>query len=196
MDKERRVNAHHKFFQDQHWQKAEFVGPGEFYRSDNPNEMMIAETGTGIIICIYDPLVHVGGMTHILMPEDVLVNFNNLKKIDEQLLKTVKAPLGNLIKSLKQKGAGRKRIHVRIYGGAEIFESEHDVGLKNYVFSHHAIFEQGLQTMTRDIGGEECRRIHFFPFSGRVDKILLRRKADKAALRERELEYLNSLSPQ
>ena len=193
MEQERRSTPHHKYFAEMHWQTPQFVGPGEFAITGESKDMLVAETAVGVVICIYDPQLRLGGMAHLVLPEPFLQDFAALKSESKEVRKKIERPIENLIRSLKQSGAGKKRIRIRMFGGSGSDEDEVDVGVKHQVFTQQAIMEKGLNVMSQDIGGDECRRIHFFPYTGRIMKHYLRREGDREALRQREQRYVKEL---
>ncbi len=183
MSEERRVHeSYQTYFSKKYWQRQQLVGPGEFFCSDNADEILVAETGAGVIVCIYDMDAHVGGIAHILIPEDLTRNFKDQKHHQENIINHARSPLEGLINALKRNGAGKKRINIRLSGGASIMNDEFDMGLKNAVFAQNEILDKGLRLITQDIGGENCRRVHFFPYTGRMEKHPLRREKDKNVL--------------
>jgi chemotaxis receptor (MCP) glutamine deamidase CheD len=73
-------------------------------------------------------------------------------------------------------------------------EDDIDSGLKNLVFCENGILEKGLKIITKDYAGKHCRRIHFFPHTGRLQKYPLRRKEDREKLFAREKAYMEDVS--
>ncbi len=194
MTEERRVHKNYQsYFDEKYWQKQYFVMPGECYCSNESNEIIVSETGAGVIICMYDIEAHIGGMAHVLIPETLIKNFKDHKDHSEDIIACAKAPLENLIKEMKFKGAGKKRINIRLSGGATIMNDDFDMGLKNVVFAQNEIIEKGLKLISQDVGGENCRRVNFFPYTGRMEKFPLRRESDQKELWRREREYLQQV---
>ena len=194
MVQERRLHKDYQaFLQDKYWQKQRLVGPGEFFASDNKEDMLVAETGAGMVVCMYDQDVHVGGIAHILIPDVLAKNFREAEKVDHPLVKHIKEPLNDMIKSLKQKGAGKQRVRIRIAGGASIMNDAFDIGLKNTVFCQNEIVTKGLPLITKDVGGSHSRRIHFFPYTGRMEKYPMRREEDQIAMQKRETDFFTKL---
>ena len=191
MSEDRRLISSEKYFGDLDWHNKQFVGPGEFFTSDDPDVMIVAETSDGVIIAIYDPEVSIGGLTHILLPKNLLDNFKDLQKVGDDELNPIIDPLTRLVEELYEKGAGKEQLFVRLVGGSSIRQDVLDTNIKNIVFYQKQIFERGLKIITRDIGGDHCRRIHFMPTNGRIDKYPLRRNADRDALQAREREFLD-----
>lgn len=194
MTEERRVHeSYHTFFSEKYWQKQHLVSPGDYFCSNSADEILVAETGAGVIVCIYDMDAHVGGLAHVLIPADLVQNFKDKKQHKDKIIEHARAPIEGLVNAMKRNGAGKKRINIRLSGGANIMNDEFDMGLKNAVFAQNEIIDKGLRLITQDIGGENCRRIHFFPYTGRMEKHPLRRDKDKKLLWQREQKYLDSL---
>ncbi len=194
MTEERRVHSNYQsYFSKKYWQKQHLVLPGNFIFSDSADEILVAETGAGVIVCMYDVEAHVGGLAHIFIPEELIMNFKKNQRDSDLIIDYAKAPLEGLINALKTKGAGKKRINIRLSGGASLMNDEFDMGLKNIIFAQTEIMDKGLRMITKDVGGESCRRIHFFPYTGRMEKHALRRKKDIEELWKREHTYLEQV---
>ena len=194
MTQDRRIHKNYQaFLQDKYWQKQHLVAPGEFFSSDDKDDMLVAETGTGIVICMYDPEVHIGGIAHVLIPDNLAKNFKSAEDSNHPLIRHIKEPLDNLIKALKQKGAGKKRVNIRMAGGASIMNDTFDIGLTNSVFCQNEIVKKGLNLITKNVGGKHSRRVHFFPYTGRMEKYPLRRKEDQDAMWQRESDYFSKI---
>jgi chemotaxis protein CheD len=157
--------------------------------------MLISKVGSGVVICIHDPEANIGGLLHILMPEDLLEAFPRIEKGNTGFA-YIENVIEDFINSLKRHGAGKKRIRIKLYGGSSIVEEVVDSGLKNYVFAKEWLMRKGLLIASEDIGGKSCRRIMFLAHKGKVHCYKMRRKKDIEELREKEKEFMDQVMQQ
>lgn len=167
------------------------VEPGQFACSAESDTMLVANVGSGIAICIYDSGIGVGTMAHLLLPPDIIQRFPHISRENDRLMSESDALLDHMIGALKHHGAGRSRIKVRICGGTSIHEDIVDNGLKNYILSKDMLLRRGLKVAGEDIAGGVCRRVQFFPTTGRLVRQPLRRKNDIDRIRTEEMAYLD-----
>ena len=65
----------------------------------------------------------------------------------------------------------------------------------NGQFALNYLKYEGLTPKIHDLGGTSARRIHYYPDTGKVDRLLLRRRDDKKYLKE-EQDYQSRLPDQ
>lgn len=170
------------------------VDPGSFACSAEPDTMLVANVGSGIAICVYDAGIGVGAMTHLLLPPELIRRFPRISPENDRLMAEADRLLDQMIGALKHHGAGRSRIKVRICGGTSIHEDILDNGLKNYILAKDMLLRRGLKLAGEDIAGELCRRVQFFPTTGRLVRQPLRRKGDIDQIRTEEMAYLDEMT--
>ncbi len=192
---ERRVNKNHdEFYEKKFRERPLYVAPGEFECTIDPNVILAGKVGSGVIICINDPEVKVGGMVHLLMPEQLVENFPHFDP-DDPVYAAIDDLTGRFINALKRHGAGKNRIRIKLYGGTAIEDSV-DIGLKNYIFAKEQIVQKGLKIASEDIGGKNCRRVFFLPRRGKIHCFAMRRHYDKEELRNMEQTYMDRITQQ
>lgn len=177
------------YFNAQFGAKPVYIKPAEFQITDQPNEMIVATVGTGILIAIADKDLKTGGMAHIMLTEKAIASFPYFAQIDEKELATIVKPFEECLKSLKNKGAGKNRMRIRLIGGAIFPAGSDDRGTKTHVFVKEYLTRKGLSIMSEDVAGPYIRRVHYFPHSGRAVRRVLRRKSDFARIEEEEREF-------
>jgi chemotaxis protein CheD len=95
-----------------------------------------------------------------------------------------------LINDIVKRGGDRRRFDVKVFGGANVIESRaaRPVGSCNVAFIERYLADEGFHVAAKHLGGVLPRRIHYFPTTGRVKMLLLRRSQDNELFR-RELDY-------
>jgi chemotaxis protein CheD len=119
--------------------------------------------GSCVAVCLYDPILEVGGMNHYLLP---FWNGNGL-----QTPKFGNIAIPKLIEAMVQRGSRPKMMEAKIFGGASMNSSESDkmlVGHKNILVAHEILKEYRIRIVAEDIGGQNGRKIQFDLERGKV----------------------------
>lgn len=188
-DQDRRMCKHEAYFNSEFKQEPRYVDPGQCLTSNDVNEMLIATPGSGVVVAIYDKDISVGGLAYILLPDSVLQCFPTIEDADQGVIRKAFEPVQQCIQELKQYGAGKNRIRIRLFGASDMPQDIMDRGTKNSIMVRSFLARKGLKIMSEDVYGECLRRIHFFPYTGRAVKRDLRRKSDFERIAEREQIY-------
>ena len=114
--------------------------------------------GSCIGICLYDPLIKLGAMIHIMLPLNMETGRKNtMKYVDTGLRET--------LKQMEAKGASRARITAKIAGGAKMFEisggSLGNIGQRNIESVHMHLKKEGIRLLKEDVGGSVARTLLF-----------------------------------
>lgn len=152
--------------------------PGEFYITNITDEMLVTVLGSCISACIRDPLIGYGGMNHFMLPEGDSSSWTALNAN----MRYGNYAMEVLINALLKKGAQRKRLEIKVFGGANVIataDQSTGVGFRNSAFIKQYLDVEGLKTLASDLGGLNARRIHYDPVTGKVNRLFLRRSDDK-----------------
>lgn len=123
------------------------------------NGMLITYAlGSCIGICLYDPLIKLGAMVHIMLPINMEAGRKNpLKYVDTGLRET--------LRQMEAKGASRSRITAKIAGGARMFEvtggAIGNIGQRNIESVHMNLKKEGIRLLAEDVGGSVARTMLF-----------------------------------
>jgi chemotaxis protein CheD len=120
--------------------------------SDNPSDVLVTYSlGSCIGICLYDAAIHVGGMLHYQLPT---------AKMDEERAHSKPFMFADtgmklLLDKLLSMGANKKRLHVRLAGGATMSTGPQgfDIGKRNYLAIRKILWGEGMFIDAEDIGG-------------------------------------------
>lgn len=169
---------HDAYFNSQFDAEPVYLQPGQALWSDKANEMFVATVGSGVVISIYDRNLNFGAAGYVLIPDALIDAFPHFDQADQDALERAFQPIIDCIGHMKRNGAAKKRLWVRIMGGAKMPNDEHDRGMKNYIFAREYLTRKGLAILNEDMGGGHIRRIHFFPSTGKAVRRMLRRASD------------------
>ncbi|WP_029416714.1 chemotaxis protein CheD [Brevundimonas bacteroides] len=136
------------------------VVQGSFEVTDRPEIVFSTILGSCVSACVRDPSLGVGGMNHFLLPEAPGSGAED-RRYGVQAMEL-------LINGLLQLGAKRDRLEAKVFGGARMTAGLMDVGGKNAAFVRRFLSDEDIPIVAESLGGDQARRIHFWPALGRV----------------------------
>jgi chemotaxis protein CheD len=165
--------------------------PGEYYvtRSD---EAITTVLGSCISACIRDPVLRVGGMNHFMLPED---NSGREQLTNAPVVLSTRYgshAMESLINDLLKLGGVRERLEVKIFGGGRVLAAMTDIGARNIDFVRDYLDLERLHIEAHDVGGEQPRKVVYFPAEGKV-RVRKLRPIENRGISDREKVYLESL---
>ncbi len=173
----RASNKRTKFFDSRYGHVAVKVMPGEYYVCEEPDEMIVTVLGSCVAACIRNPITGVGGMNHFMLPEGETPSWGTAGAG----LRYGNHAMEMLINKVLSSGCTREQLEVKVFGGANVNNSgSHSrVGEKNANFVLKYLENEGIAIEAADLGGVTPRRIHYFPTTGNVKRLLLRRASER-----------------
>lgn len=118
--------------------------------------------GSCVAACIRDPLLGIGGMNHFLLPDG--------QQGDGAPARYGSYAMELLINDLLKRGANRKRLEAKVFGGANVLKgfTSNPVGTRNAEFVRQYLHNEHIPIIAEDLCGIHPRRVWFFPRTGRV----------------------------
>lgn len=167
------------------------VGIGEYCVTSQENEMLVAVLGSCISACIRDPSTGLGGMNHFMLPHNAP---NDLAQ-NSFVLRYGHYAMEKLINDLVSRGASKKRLEIKLFGGSSLLHVRTRIGEDNIAFVRNYLQAEGFQIASEDLGGLYPRRVHYFPKTGKVYRLLMRRSDDAQVFND-ELSFRDRLRKQ
>ncbi len=166
------------------------VLPGRHYVSAAPEEMIVTLLGSCVAACIRDPIAAVGGLNHFLLPESETGQWGQA----DAAMRYGNHAMETLINDIIKRGGERSRLEIKVFGGAQVIDSQSTlaIGRKNAEFVGKYLQNEGFRIVAEHLGGPLPRRIHYFPVTGKVNMLLLRRAPDND-LFKKERDYQSSI---
>lgn len=135
------------------------VGLGEMAVSGDPNLVLdCIGLGSCIAASIYDPIAHVGGMAHMVLPSsEGRETIPSAKYVDMGI------PM--LFAEMIRQGGLKSRMKIKLAGGARMFQipgltQQLNIGDRNTDMVKEVIKRMGLSLAGSDIGGNLGRSMH------------------------------------
>jgi len=135
--------------------------------SNDPMDIMATYSlGSCIGICLYDPAVHVGGMLHYQLPSSMM----DAERAQENPMMFADTGMNILMRELTALGANRKRMQVKIAGGAAMDSGPKgfDIGKRNYLAIKKILWQNSMFVDAEDIGGTLARNLYMNIANGAV----------------------------
>lgn len=132
------------------------VGISDFKISNNSGDVVITYAlGSCIGISVYDPIARVGGLLHYMLPDSSL----DERKAKDNPAMFADTGIPILFKSCYQLGAEKKRMIVKVAGGASILDDTNffRIGQKN-IMAMRKIFWKNNVMIAAESTGENYNR--------------------------------------
>lgn len=122
--------------------------------------------GSCIGIAIYDPVIKLGALIHIMLPK-----IENMT--DQNVYKYADSGISETLRKVSAFGAMKSRMWVKIAGGAKMFEmkgcnSLGNIGERNAVCVKQCLRESGIRLTGEDTGSNYARTMSLDVSSGQV----------------------------
>ena len=157
------------------------IDPGEYYVS-NKQEVISTLLGSCVAACLYDPVNKVIGMNHFLLAYKHHSFSRSMIESEEGRYGINAMEL--LINDMMAKGANKKHLKAKCFGGGDVLHlrgdsgGRHSVGGANIDFIREFLKEENIPVIGSSLGGNRGRNVHFVgeDFSVYVKKIEQKRE--------------------
>lgn len=142
------------------------VGLGECVVSKQAGDVLVAYgLGSCVAVGMYDPQERICGLLHAVLPEKM--NGSEVKT------KFVDSGIESLLNDMLKAGADRRRLVVRIAGGANMitspgFSKSFDIGNRNVIAARKTLEKFSLPLKGESVGGNTGRTVRFYVGEGRL----------------------------
>ena len=135
--------------------------------SNDPRDVLVTYSlGSCISVCLYDPVVHIGGMLHYQLPDSKM----DKAKASKKPFMFADSGMEILIKKLLSMGANKNRIQIKIAGAAtiNIETQKFDIGKRNHLAIRRILWKKGMLLNAEDVGGTSPRHMYLNIADGTV----------------------------
>lgn len=144
------------------------VGIGQLRVGRNPDRIMCVGLGSCVAIALWDHSTKIGGMAHIMLPDESL----SPKASTKNPAKFANTAVNALLVELIDQGANRYLTVAKIAGGANMFKHLNpdmkDIGMENVVAVRKAIIKEHLKLVSEDVGGSTGRTVELDTSTGNL----------------------------
>ena len=141
------------------------IGIADMKFAQTSGSLITYALGSCIGICLYDPVIKLGGLLHIMLPL-------NMETGRKNPLKYADTGMAEMIRQMEAKGANRSRIIAKIAGGAKMFEVSGgalgNIGQRNIESVRVQMKKHGLRIANEDVGGTVARTMSMDVATGEI----------------------------
>lgn len=127
--------------------------------SDDPANVIVTYSlGSCIAVCLYDAAARVGGMLHYQLPASSM----EPERARAKPFMFADSGMDLLIDKLMSMGANKKRMNVKIAGGAAMDTGPKgfDIGKRNHLAIRKVLWKHGMFIDAEDVGGSCPRNMY------------------------------------
>lgn len=136
-----------------------YLYPSNIFASEEPFTVTTV-LGSCISVCLFDNVKLVGGINHFMLP---LWNGEGLASA-----KYGNMAIEKLLEEMQRKGANKKNIQAKMFGGANLVNLTMNVGERNSEIARRILEKENIRLVAESVGGTAGRKILFDTSSGLV----------------------------
>ena len=142
------------------------VGIADMKMARGEGMLITYALGSCLGICLYDPLIRLAALVHVMLPLNMETNRKSpLKYADTGIRET--------LRQMEEQGAMRGRIVAKMAGGAKMFDVPGggrlgNIGQRNIESAHMILRKEGVRLLREDVGGSTARTLLFDTESGQA----------------------------
>lgn len=135
------------------------IGIADMKMAQKEGTLITYALGSCIGICLYDPVIKLGALIHIMLPLNMETGRKNTMKYADTGIRET-------LREMEAKGASRARITAKIAGGAKMFEvsgggSLGNIGQRNIDSVRLCLKKENIRLLKEDVGGSVARTLSF-----------------------------------
>lgn len=146
------------------------IGISDMKVAKPPDTLVTYALGSCVGICLLDPVSHVGGLSHIMLPEA------SIAPGDKSSAKYADSAIPELLRQMETRGAIRSRVKAKIAGGAQMFQIQSggngnsnpmwQIGQRNVAAVKAMLQRLSIQLLAQDVLLDYGRTVYFDPATG------------------------------
>lgn len=165
-----------------------YIKQGEYYISDGGPAQVRTILGSCVTVTMHCPILKIGGITHSLLPFP-LPGTKGMPPGHHG--RYVNSSVQYIFNQMLSRGANRHRLEVKIFGGGQMLlpvpgkpvQERLNIGRRNVETALKTIQELGLTVTATDVGGNQGRKLLFFPHRGdvwikKITRTITRKESD------------------
>jgi chemotaxis protein CheD len=138
------------------------VAQGDSVASGDPDVVFTTVLGSCVAVCLHDGRAGIGGMNHFLLAEPAPLTNEDARLLNRYGVHSMEL----LINAMLKRGAMRRNLKARIYGGATMRQGLGEIGNNNIQFARRFLANESIAILGENVGGTSARRIEFRPAAG------------------------------
>ena len=143
--------------------------------SDNPDDELVTYSlASCLAVVIYDPVIRVGGMAHIMLPDSRIEQ----KRVIENPFKYVDTGVPLLFKAAYSLGAKKSRLIVKAAGCGRVLNDSNlfNIGKRNEIALRKLLWKNNVLLSATDFGENKSRTLRLRILDGNLQVWVNRKK--------------------
>ena len=139
-----------------------FLYPAALHAGNEPTQV-ITILGSCIAVCLWDPVLKIGGINHYMLP---LWNGHGLASP-----RYGNIAIDKLITKMISLGSNKNNLKAKVFGGGEVLKTEtsgFNIGTRNIELAENLLREKNIPIISSSTGGKFGRKILFNTETGEV----------------------------
>lgn len=138
-----------------------FLYASTLFADKKPTEIQTV-LGSCVSVCLYDPILNIGGINHYMLP---LWTGEGLATA-----KYGNIAIEKLLERMLELGSLKKSLIAKIFGGADQLGDHgiYGIGRRNVVVAHETLSAFKIPVVASSVGGDTGRKIRFNTGTGQV----------------------------
>jgi chemotaxis protein CheD len=132
-----------------------FLYPAALFASKTPH-LVTTILGSCVAVCVYDPVIKVGGINHFMLP---LWNGQGLASP-----KYGNIAIERLLEKMLSLGCSKNNLQAKVFGGGEVIQTsvtQFNIGARNIKLAIEMLDELKIPVIGQSVGGKLGRKILF-----------------------------------
>ena len=163
------------------------IGPGEHYVTQRSDELITTVLGSCVAACIRDPFAKIGGMNHFMLPASDTGTWGAANAT----MRYGNFAMERLINDILRAGGNRRRLEIKVFGGAAMLGGGAGIGHQNADFVEAYLEAENMSIAAQHLRGSYARRIDYTPLAGKV--MMLELSDDAAPVARTERRFLKTI---
>lgn len=147
-----------------------FLYPAALFANKEPH-LVTTILGSCVAVCLYDPVLRVGGINHFMLP---LWNGQGLASP-----KYGNIAIEKLVDKMLSMGCNKNNIQAKVFGGGEVIETsitQFNIGTRNIKLAYEALEELKIPILGQSVGGKLGRKILYNTETGEVKQKFIQKQ--------------------
>jgi chemotaxis protein CheD len=143
------------------------VGMAELCVVDDPAAVLVTYAlGSCVAVLVHDPIRHVGGMIHYMLPNSSVAPEKAIKL--PGMFADTGVPL--LFERMYAHACRKQDLIVKVAGGSKLYEDHgaFEIGRRNHAMLRKMFWRVGVPVAAEDVGGSTARTARLFVATGRA----------------------------
>jgi len=139
-----------------------FLYPSTLFVSNAPS-VVTTILGSCVAVCLYDPILKIGGINHYMLP---LWNGEGLASP-----KYGNIAIEKLVEKMYQQGSKKTNLVAKVFGGGEVIDTtikQFNIGERNIKIALEMLEMYNIPIVAKSVGGKFGRKIQYTTNTGEV----------------------------